>query len=222
MKLLIKFPTRNRPIKFLNVLDKYLDKLDDKTTEIIVSCDIDDESMYNKYLTNYVGGFKNVKLCYSPNKTKIEAMNADLEGVDFDILLIASDDMIPIVQGFDTIIKMKMLEHYPDTDGILWFNDGYLGDKINTLSIIGKKYYDRFGYVYNPNYYSLWCDNEFTDMGNILGKQTYFPEVIIEHQHPDWGFGQPDTVHVLNNFYYHKDKNTYYNRKRRNFVDRER
>ena len=31
MKLIIKFPTRNRPNKFLLVLKKYIDLLEDKT-----------------------------------------------------------------------------------------------------------------------------------------------------------------------------------------------
>ena len=40
MKLLIKFPTRNRPDKFLRVLETYVQKLDDKDTKIVVSCDL--------------------------------------------------------------------------------------------------------------------------------------------------------------------------------------
>ena len=142
MRLLIKFPTRNRPNKFLKVLDGYVKNLDDKTTKIIVSCDLDDITMTEEHIKDVVEQYDNVTLVYGKNKNKIEAINADLENVEFDIVLLASDDMIPIVKGFDTIIKNKMLENYPDTDGILWFNDGYQGNKLNTLCILGKKYYD--------------------------------------------------------------------------------
>ena len=75
------------------------------------------------------------------------------------IVLLASDDMIPMEKGFDNIIIDKMKNYYPDTDGVLWFNDGYQGDKLNTLCILGKKYYDRFGYIYNPEYISVLSDN---------------------------------------------------------------
>lgn len=217
MKLIIKFPTRNRPNKFLKVLDTYIRYLDDKTTEIIVSCDLDDNSMNETYVKDAIMQYNNVKLIYSDNKTKIEAINADLNGVDFDIVLLASDDMIPIVIGFDTIIKNKMIENYPDTDGIVWFNDGYQGNKLNTLCILGKKYYDRFGYIYNPEYISVWSDNEFMDVGNILGKQTYFDEVIIRHQHPDWGFGDRDIIHLTNSNYENHDREVYNRRKLINF-----
>ena len=149
MELVIKFPTRGRPEKFLNVLKKYYNFLDDKNTTFIVSCDSDDESMQQDYVKEVLGKYKNVHVYYGNSKTKIEAVNADMENVgDFDILLLASDDMIPMVKGFDTIIKNKMKEFYPDTDGVLWFNDGFQGKNLNTLCILGKKYYDRFNYIY--------------------------------------------------------------------------
>lgn len=217
MKLLIKFPTRNRPNKFFKALDTYVNYLDDPTTQIIVSCDNNDPTMTEAYVKEVVEQYNNVKMCYGDSKTKIEAVNADLKDVEFDILLLASDDMIPKVKGYDTIIKNKMKEHYPDTDGVLWFNDGHKGNELNTLCILGKKYYDRFGYIYHPDYVSVWCDNEFMDVAKLLGRQTYFDEVIIEHQHPDWGYGQQDVIHSINQRYEAQDKQLYTTRKLNNF-----
>lgn len=217
MKLAIKFPTRGRSNKFLNVLRKYVEFLDDKTTEIIVSCDNDDEDMNQSHVKEVLDTYSNVKVYYGDNKTKIEAVNANIENVDFDILLLASDDMIPIKKGYDSIIKNNMKKYYPDTDGILWFNDGYQGKKLNTLSILGKKYYDRFKYIYNPNYISVWCDNEFMTVGDILGKQTYFDDVIIQHQHPDWGYGVRDQIHSLNMKNEMHDRELFNKRKKENF-----
>lgn len=200
MKLLIKFPTRNRPAKFIKILKVYHSLLDDKNTKFIISCDNDDETMNNDGIKEFVNDLidVNIELHFNDNKSKIEAVNANMENIDFDIVLLASDDMIPVSQGFDTIIKNKMTEHYSDTDGVLWFNDGYQGNKLNTLCILGKKYYDRFNYIYNPEYKSVWSDNEFMDVANILNKQTYFDEVIIRHEHPDWGFGKNDLIHQEN------------------------
>jgi hypothetical protein len=217
MRLIIKFPTRGRSNKFLYILKKYIDLLDDKSTKIIVTCDNDDDDMKQEHVKEIISHYKNVKICFGNNKTKIDAVNADMENIDFDIILLASDDMIPQVRGYDTIIKTKMKNLYPDTDGVLWFNDGNQGDKLNTLCILGKKYYDRFGYIYNPEYISMWCDNEFMDVGNILGKQTYFNEVIIKHEHPDWGFGNRDEIHSLNSKYDNYDRSVYNKRKSINF-----
>ena len=217
MKLLIKFPTRNRPNKFLKTLVRYVDYLDDKTTKIVVTCDNDDVTMKDDYIKEVVLNYNNVELLSGNHNSKIEAVNADLDKFDFDIVLLASDDMIPMVKGYDTIIKNKMMEHYPDTDGVLWFNDGYQGNKLNTLSIMGKKYYDRFNYIYSPDYLSVWCDNEFMDVANILNKQTYFDEVIIKHEHPDWGFGGRDDIHTLNSKHEAHDRMVYTSRKNNKF-----
>ncbi len=217
MKLLIKFPTRNRPEKFINSLNKYIDFLEDKSTQIVVSCDVDDLTMQTQHVRNQMAEHENVEVVYSNNKSKIEAVNSNLDLYDFDILLLASDDMIPETKGFDQIIIEKMKIHYPDTDGVLWFNDGYQGDKLNTLCILGKKYFDRFNYIYNPNYLSVWCDNEFMEVANILKKQTYFNEVIIRHEHPDWGFGNQDEIHMLNSKNEVHDRLLFYKRKEVNF-----
>jgi hypothetical protein len=81
---------------------------------------------------------------------KIGAINRDMDlAPPFDILLLASDDMIPIVKGYDRIIRDNMPL---DTDRVLHFNDGHRTDSLNTLCILGKKYYDRFGYIYYPEY----------------------------------------------------------------------
>ena len=125
-------------------------------------------------LLDELSNMKNVTVVFGDSKTKIEACNADIKDVDFDIVLLASDDMVPQVRGYDTIIKEAMEDYFPNTDGVLWFNDGYQSRAMNTLCILGKKYYDRFGYIYHPDYISLWCDNEFTVVANMLGRQKVF------------------------------------------------
>jgi len=123
-----------------------------------------------------------VKAFWGNSKTKIQAINADLEHAgDYDVLLLASDDMIPQMQGYDDIIMQDMQTYYPDGDGVLHYNDGKQGERLNTLCIFGKKYFDRFGYIYNPEYISVFPDNEFTDVSRILGKATYIDKVIIRH-----------------------------------------
>ena len=219
MKLLVKFPTRNRKNKFFKVLRQYQNLCEDlDNTYFLITLDNDDESMNPSDVEDIFNTFKNVKVIYGTSNSKIHAVNRDIELVnDWDIVLLASDDMTPKVKGYDNIIRNKMKEFYSDTDGILWFNDGHMGNKLNTLCILGKKYYDRFGYIYHPEYKSDWSDNEFMLVGNILGKQTYFEQVIIEHEHPDWGYGNRDQIHTNNINDYQYDLGVYNRRKEINF-----
>jgi hypothetical protein len=219
MKLLIKFPTRNRKNKFLLTLRKYYNFLSKKhNVYFLITMDEDDHEMNNDDVREILNSYENLKYFYGNSKTKIEAVNNDLDKIeDWDIVLLASDDMIPVVKNYDEVIIEKMKEFYPDTDGVLWFNDGYQGKKLNTLSILGKKYYDRFGYIYNPEYKSVWCDNEFMSVADILKKQTYIEDVIIKHEHPDYGFGKRDIIHTTNLKNESSDKKTFLDRKSINF-----
>jgi hypothetical protein len=219
MKLLIKFPTRGRKQKFFKVFNHYQNLCEDlDNTYFLVTLDNDDEDMKLSEVEEMLNTFKNVKVIYGDSTSKIHAVNRDIEMInDWDIFLLASDDMIPKVKGYDNIIRNKMKEFYPDTDGILWFNDGHQENRLNTLCILGKKYYDRFGYIYYPEYKSVWCDNEFMMVGDLLEKQTYFDEVIIEHEHPDWGFGGKDSIHIKNVENETHDKNLFLNRQSNKF-----
>lgn len=155
----------------------------------------------------------------SETKGKIAACNSKIDEYDgpWDILMLISDDMIPKVKGWDQIIIDDMTKYYPDTDGVLFYNDGHNGRKLNTLAIMGRKYYERFGYIYNPKYKSLFADNEFMEVADALGKQTYIDRVIIEHQHPFYYPEKNDDLYRKNNGYYLQDKLTYERRKANGF-----
>ena len=218
MKLLIKFPTRNRKEQFFSTFRKYQEFITESTTMFSVTIDVDDVSMNNESVINELTSYTNTEVTIGSSTSKVDAINRDIDTtLDWDIILLASDDMIPQIKGFDKIINSLMSTTYPDTDGILFFNDGFKGKELNTLCILGKKYYQRFGYIYNPEYKSTWCDNEFMMVGDLLNKQTYFPMVIIKHEHPDWGYGKHDVIHQKNHKDLHHDMNLFQNRKNNNF-----
>jgi len=219
MKILVKFPTRGRKNKFFNTLKKYHNLCGNiNNLKFLISIDTDDSEMNNLDTLEIIKTFKNTEVIIGDSKSKIDAVNRDIILDDsWDIILLASDDMIPQVKGYDTIIIEKMMSTYSDTDGVLWFNDGFQETRLNTLCILGKKYYERFNYIYYPEYKSTWCDNEFMVVANMLDKQTYFHQVIIKHEHPDWGYGMMDVIHKKNHEDLVFDKNLYSERKKNNF-----
>jgi hypothetical protein len=219
--ILIKFPTRGRPDKFFKVLDCYISKAKNLSKiAFVISFDEDDKTMNNSKVLDTLQAYKNkIKLVYfiGGSKTKIQAVNADMEKVSgWDILLLASDDMIPVEDGYDEIIRQDMENNFKDTDGVLWYHDG-AQNRLNTLSILGKKYYDRFNYIYHPDYVSLWCDNEFTEVSERLKRVHKSDRVIIEHQHPAWQKSNFDELYARNEMYNSIDKQTYDRRSEKNF-----
>ena len=221
MRILLKCPTRSRPRKIVETLRRYVQLANHpELLGIAISCDADDSTMQQTDEIHAVAqncAWKRV--FFSNNKTKIEACNANMSEIDYpwDIVVLVSDDMIPQIRGYDDILRSHMQARYPDTNGILWFNDGYQENKLNTLTIMGRKMYDSFGYLYHPSYKSLFCDTEFTDLckGDLQEKCTYIPYTIIRHEHPGTGFSQNiDSLYQRNQRYWNEDMYTYIARKR--------
>jgi len=184
MKFLIKFPTRNRPDKFIQVYLKYRYMQSGKhDVHFLISMDEDDPKMNSDRIRTFLDSQPNLKYFYGQSKTKIEAINANLDQIsqDTDIICLASDDMIPTTPNYDQIIADEMTTTFSDLDGVLQFNDGRVGERLNTFCIMGKPYFDRFGYIYHPEYKSVFCDNEFTDVSRSINKAKYIDKVLFRH-----------------------------------------
>jgi len=196
MKILYKFTSRSRPEKFFKVLDNIAINSRIDNYHILITLDTDDTTMNNDDIRERIARYPNTYPIYGESKSKIDAINRDMVFApdDWDILINLSDDMLFIEQGFDEIIVKDMQEAFPDMDGFLHYNDGNQRDNVSTMSIMTKKYYDRFGYIYHPDYVSVECDVEATEVAHILGRHKYMGDdkVIFRHFHPAWGLAERD------------------------------
>ena len=216
-RILVKFPTRERPDQFLKVLKLLNEKATDRNNiNYLITVDSNDPTMTPQVLDQAMN-VNNVTISHGKSDSKIHACNRDMVIGGWDIVILVSDDMVPQVEGWDEVIRQAMTKYFPDTDGTLWFNDGYQ-DRICTLCIIGKKYYDKFKYIYHPDYHSLFCDNEFTEVAQGLDKMQYFDTVLFKHEH---FVNNPrvkrDALYDRNEALFNLDKETYERRKAQGF-----
>lgn len=223
MKLLIKYPSKGRPNQFISTLNQYIslaEKLEDIT--FLITLDIDDEyyEEYRKkiaFLENKVKVNIVVGSGLSPNK--VYACNRDMDCYDddWDILILASDDMIPD-RLWDWQIKYQYASNRTNIDPLaLWFRDGYQ-DRTCTQVICNRAYYEKFKYLYHPSYKSLWCDNEYTEVGLTNGELKKIQQCIIKHEHPDNNKElRTDTMYEKNRKCWRADKWNYKFRKLLNF-----
>lgn len=220
MRILLKCPTRSRPQRVLKTLGTYV-RLAARPDllGVAVSCDADDPTMTNtEDLRRILAQCAWSRIFYGHNRTKIEACNANISEVDWqwDIIVLVSDDMVPQIRGYDDILRTHMLSRFPDRNGILWFDDGCQGDKLNTLCIYGRTFYDQRGYIYDPAYKSLFCDTELTDhcRAQYADRCLYIPFCVIRHEHPGAGYSQyMDALYDRNQKYWNEDMYTYIARK---------
>ena len=227
MRILLKCPTRSRPQRVLATLTKYMQLANHpEQIGVAISCDIDDTSMQKNLVQEEI--HRVLRPCewrniyFSENRSKIQACNADMDRIEYnwDIVVLVSDDMVPCIKGYDDAIRNYMTARYPDTNGILWFDDGHQGYNLNPLCVFGRKMYEEFGYIYHPSYKSLFCDTELTDLckGSLKDRTTYIPYCIIRHEHPGTGYKQyMDALYDKNQKYWNEDMYNYINRKSYSF-----
>ena len=230
MNILVKWPTRQRPGLFLAALALWRRLTSGRhPVRYLVSTDADDATMQAPAVREALAGWPDVTVAVGPaGRTKIQACNADLPapsagpadvaarlGFQPDVLVLASDDMLPQQAGWDDLVAAQMDTWFPALDGALHFNDGYLGqDRLITLSIQGWNLFRRFGYLYHPAYRSFFCDNEFTDVVRRLDQYHYDPRVLIRHAHIG---RRPDPLYQRNAGDWAADQATYEQRRAAGF-----
>jgi hypothetical protein len=212
--IVFKYATRSRPILFDRGIDSIVSNLNNQDYFILVSCDENDITMLNHHF-KYQGNPK-IKFVYGISKNKIDAINRDFEHLpkEWDILVNMSDDMVFTQRGFDDVLRNDFSGDY---DLCLHYPDGYRTDLI-TMSILGKNYFDRFGYIYHPAYASLWCDNEQTEVAKLLNKYKYCNKQIFIHKHPaNDASVERDAQYGTTESYFGLDEIVFKDRKAKNF-----
>lgn len=217
-RILFNIASRSRPEKCRKLITNIIDLCDDN---YIVVCKVDSDdpeiSNYRKYF--HVNSLTFV-LKEGISKNKIHAINRDIPEDGWDIIVDLSDDFVITRKGFDNVIREHCgpddCLHFPEPFATKQ-NEKNKNENIIIMACMGREYYNRFGYIYNPVYKSLWCDNEITAVAKKLGRYKFVDEEIFYHAHPAAGYGVKDKQTVYTESFYKSDKKTYLERKAKGF-----
>lgn len=220
MKILYNFASRSRPAKFLKCLENIETLSTSDNYLIIVKADLNDPSMNNHIVKSKSDKFKNVKFAWGLSANKVSAINRDIPATGWDIIVNMSDDVRFTVKGFDDIIREDyepdMFLHYPEP-----FADGQCRmlekPPISIVSIMDIIYFQRFGYIYHPSYFSLCGDDEATEVARRLKRHKWLNHEIYSHDHPQAGKSIMDQQYRKTESFYHIDKKNYHRRMSKGF-----
>lgn len=221
MRIVFKYTSRSRPEKFRRGAESILRNMSAENQAVfLVTIDSDDCTMSEQFVRSCFSGVPESHLVVDVgiSQNKIHAINRGLEKLHllepWDILVNMSDDMVFLKPGFDVV-----LSKHCGSDTFLHVPDGHQNQALATMSIMGKTYYERFGYIYHPVYISVYCDMEAQDVAKKLGCYKYVNERIFEHLHPTWGLAEMDAQYrrTETKELYSKDGASYHNRKAAGF-----
>lgn len=217
--ILLNFASRSRPSKFESVIENLMKMITSDKYLIVAKIDTDDP-----YFMNYMAIIADLpyNIIAKPGRStgKLSAVNRDIPKEGWDIIVDVSDDFVFTKKGFDQIIRDNC-----GPDDYLHFPEPFVmkqvqrrrNESISVMYCAGKAYFDRTGYVYNPEYRSLFADNEGTAVAKLLGRHKFIDEEIFYHHHPSAGHGKADDQLKYTESFWDIDKLTYNKRKAVNF-----
>jgi hypothetical protein len=155
------------------------------TTEIEYFCSVDSD---DPKIETYKSLFQDKALLINENRSAIDAINIAAQKSYGDILIVMSDD-------FDCNFEWAkhLLWHTEHrTDWIAKTPDG-IQKWIITLPIMDRIYYNRFGYIYYPEYRHMFCDTEMTCVADLLQRKITL-DIPFKHNHYSTGATKKDSV----------------------------
>lgn len=206
-------PSRSRSEIAIKVLLNWYHKAEYEF-EYILAIDSDDPQL--RQYTNHLGRFDREyevqsKCIIGDHGSAIHAINEAAKHATGDIIIVISDDFdCPI--GWDSLL-IKSLEGKEDF--CVKTKDG-IQPVLMTLPIMDRKYYERFGYVYHPDYTHMYSDQEMTAVAHMLGRNLNV-DLLFPHLHYSTGKFAKDDISIRNDSSYKSGRLVFNGRARSNF-----
>lgn len=216
-KISLVHPSRGRPAKCLEAIKLWLGNASLKNNiEYIVSLDSDD---YNSYVLDEIKG--KISIVVNPNTTMVQALNHGASKATGDIIINVSDDFKCPPKWDEILINKLGSSGYRTSDKFCYFvNDGFQKPfNLQTICIVSRGWYNRFNYIYNPIYKSMFADTEYTEVCKLLGYIIDASDVLFEHCHYAAGKAKIDPTYQKQNSKdsWEHGKNLFNTRKARKF-----
>lgn len=166
----------------------------DTEIEYLLVVEPDQRVFYTPCLMELHGKMDGCQMLFeNNNESAIEAINYGASQATGNIIVVISDDF-DCPPHWDTLL-LEATEN--KTDFCAKTSDGHQ-DWLITLPIMDRKYYERFGYVYNPDYKHMFADLEMTSVAWMLGRYIELP-LTFKHNHYSLTGQQPDAINRKNN-----------------------
>lgn len=203
MKFALIHPSRSRPEKSRETLNKWRSRAFIKNIKIVRSLDSDDPKLPAYMHMNEI-------TTVNPNKSAVEAINIGaLRADDADVFIVVSDDTdCPFY--WDKILREAIGD---SKDFVMKTWDG-IQKRIITMPIMDRAYYNRDKHIYDPAFRNSWCDTWLTDLAHHRGRVITRLDIHFPHDHYSVLKQEPDELYKRNDKTHDEDRHIYQAKKR--------
>jgi len=158
--------------------------------EHILSVDTDDDVDGYRRVANA----EEVQLVVNANRSIVDAVNAAARTSTGDVLIVVSDDF-GCPDDWDRVLAEVIGDR---RDVAVLVHDG-VAARILTLPILGRALYETLGYVYHPDYVSMFVDDDLTHTARAMGKLVDARHLLFPHRHYTAGKSALDATYARQN-----------------------
>ena len=198
MKISLVHPSKGRPEMAINTMKNWVNKsINPQNIEYIFSLDLDDDR-----LLDYSEQLKYVAIPYqttvNDNSCLVEAANIGVKQCKGDLIILVSDDFdCPVEWDIDLI---RLLPRDASKPKAILVDDGIcLTGDILSLPIINRAMYERLGYIYHPDFFSLFADNALLEVAKKLNGLIDARHLLFQHKHYINGMAEEDATYKHEN-----------------------
>ena len=193
MLISIIHPSLGRPVQARKCYDHWMQTCSgDHEIEWILSLSQADASV-EQYYHSFIG--TDAVPIVAPTKNVVQAANEGAKVCAGQIIIVVSDDMFsPEMWDSRILHKFEMIEG----PGCLQIDDGITTKKM-TLPIMNREAYAKLGYVYHPEYISLYADDDLRATALANGFYYNGTDIIFDHRHFSVGKSNFDKTYSMEN-----------------------
>lgn len=213
-------PSRGRPEKSLATCLNWIERsgLAWDNIELIISNDGDDICLpsYIDNIVHHLCKYISVSHCVDRNTSVVQASNHAAMTAKGDVFIYLSDDFDcpenwgdAVLREFDGATGPRLVKVY---DCLQPF---YV--KVLTIPIMNRALYERLGYFWNPQYKSMFCDEDLYHTANKLGALWSAPHLKFEHKHVSVGKAEDDETYRRSSANWKQGEEVFNRRKKQGF-----
>lgn len=199
-------PSRSRPEKSIETVKKWR-AMAENYVQVVVSVDCDDPKLKDYDYYYQANGAYTV----NNNRSAVDAINKGAQLAVGDILIVVSDDT-DCPDKWDSFL-LKWLNG--KSDFIAKTQDG-IQPWIITMPVLDRIYYNRFGYIYHPDYQHNFCDTELTCVADLTGRKLT-SNILFKHNHYSVTKTPPDLISKRADKTWDQGEKLFLERYKRNF-----
>jgi len=192
-KITLLHATRATPERALKTKSIWLKRASNpQNVEHIFGIQADDKSSFD-LLKN-----ENIAITSPPPKwasSSVSNWNAAAALSTGDILVVIADDLTP-PDGWD-----EQLQKLPEGNKkwACYVPDTFRDDGLMCHPVLSRALYNKRGYIFHPNYYGVFCDNDFSARSLLEATILQVTGLKWQHDHPMNGTRESDDIVNLQN-----------------------